>query len=928
MAHLVIYGAQNLQNEEHVVENTTSHIAPENLVDMQELAREAGGVVVSVKPGAKVITLEGTLGVSSNLEGVKTLLDLIASYDRYCNKQDRYLRIMRNYTVIENFESVGNWTAAKEASNLTLDNEEYQMGDGCLNFDIDGASSIILNGTFEDGVSDTNIIQNGSFEDYAEGGDIDDFDDWTESAGSSQVNALTGNPKYGDYRVSLNGNGGDDAFLHQNVTLAANTRYYFQYGSNYYSEVQITYTDGSTYYLQDDLETWSTTPNDISAFSQATGSSTLVVKFDVFTTPSFAGTYNVKIINYDSAASGCSLDGVWLRLAAGPSGQTPDIDSAFECWYINSDGWDMGTDPESYQHITVEDSVVHSGSRAVKLYGEGTKIAQDVTLEASEDYILKWFHYGTGYERLEVFYESGASTYYLQDDGSWSTTQNDVAIGTPGTDWTEEQLEITTPAFAGTYTFSWEQGNGGSVIYLDYVRLYKTDLGSVISNSSMTSVDLSSVSEEGGFGFWIYIPDAIYTSTIEFRIGNDSSNYYEGEVSAQFDDEDFESGWNFVAFEWADMTETGTVIDSALDYAYIRINYEESQESDTDYRVDGLMWMDEGETRNYRCYKTRYDKRDEHHDVTETPITLEFLAYKAVAHGTFEELVFDSDAVRNETQVVELGGSYEPAPKFTIEISDSTGLDKIRVTNQVTGQYIEVDESWSNDDTVIIDCLAKAVTHNGDNIEPTGIFPTFNIGTNRVAVSLTTSALDTQSQTTQNAWEYTIPASGNKFVIAQSFVAGADGIIETCEGYFKPGSGAPGNHFGFYLCYDNGGKPGYTYARYSADVPGSESWVTLPSATDSELLGDIVNTETYWLVCTTNWNKTPWPIYNYYCGKNTAGGYGSGSLYYAEVSSGTGIHSISTWAERVGQDMAFKVYITDPDSGEINWQMDLRKRYL
>jgi len=68
---------------------------------------------------------------------------------------------------------------------------------------------------------------------------------------------------------------------------------------------------------------------------------------------------------------------------------------------------------------------------------------------------------------------------------------------------------------------------------------------------------------------WVYLTSV--PTSIVLRFGNDASNYIGATVTAQFGGQDFVANdWNLIAID-LNGTATGTIDDSAFDYAYISI---------------------------------------------------------------------------------------------------------------------------------------------------------------------------------------------------------------------------------------------------------------------------------------------------------------------------------------------------------------------
>ena len=112
-----------------------------------------------------------------------------------------------------------------------------------------------------------------------------------------------------------------------------------------------------------------------------------------------------------------------------------------------------------------------------------------------------------------------------------------------------------------------------------------------IINSTITSKDLSTLTDIGSFVFDAYIPDVTNYSSFTLYWGSDSSNYYSATVTADIDNASFSNGWNTIKVNWADATKTSSPDDTAIAYYRIDFNYTGSQADDTDFRLDDFRVM-------------------------------------------------------------------------------------------------------------------------------------------------------------------------------------------------------------------------------------------------------------------------------------------------------------------------------------------------
>jgi len=83
------------------------------------------------------------------------------------------------------------------------------------------------------------------------------------------------------------------------------------------------------------------------------------------------------------------------------------------------------------------------------------------------------------------------------------------------------------------------------------------------------TVDISTAKDS--VRFYLYVPVAFNTdlTAVKFRLGSDSSNYYEWTLDTLTEDSN-----NFIVLDYSDATSTGTPVDTAIDYFLLDITYD------------------------------------------------------------------------------------------------------------------------------------------------------------------------------------------------------------------------------------------------------------------------------------------------------------------------------------------------------------------
>jgi hypothetical protein len=108
----------------------------------------------------------------------------------------------------------------------------------------------------------------------------------------------------------------------------------------------------------------------------------------------------------------------------------------------------------------------------------------------------------------------------------------------------------------------------------DYATITKSTLASDISLA------------KGYLGFWVFVPTGFNTdlTNVKIRLGSDSANYYEWTLGAVT-----ENTSQFIKLNFSDATETGTVDDTSITYARLRIAYASGYTDKAGIRIDDLQ---------------------------------------------------------------------------------------------------------------------------------------------------------------------------------------------------------------------------------------------------------------------------------------------------------------------------------------------------
>ena len=103
-------------------------------------------------------------------------------------------------------------------------------------------------------------------------------------------------------------------------------------------------------------------------------------------------------------------------------------------------------------------------------------------------------------------------------------------------------------------------------------------------SKTVSSVNITNL--KGYLSFWLFVPTGFNTNltTVKTRYGSDSTNYYEWTLGALT-----ENSWNFITLSYASSTVTGTVVDTAVDYFELRIDYAVAYLDQIGIRIDSIV---------------------------------------------------------------------------------------------------------------------------------------------------------------------------------------------------------------------------------------------------------------------------------------------------------------------------------------------------
>lgn len=128
---------------------------------------------------------------------------------------------------------------------------------------------------------------------------------------------------------------------------------------------------------------------------------------------------------------------------------------------------------------------------------------------------------------------------------------------------------------------------GGGSVSFDLVGSGTT---AGISNIGLNEFDITKYVNNGSVFVWVYINSITNLTNFIIRIGNDiTTAYYTQTITTTNESTAFVNGWNLLRFDFASMTETGTVAPTTCDSIALYMT-KTSGKSDDGYKVDDISF--------------------------------------------------------------------------------------------------------------------------------------------------------------------------------------------------------------------------------------------------------------------------------------------------------------------------------------------------
>ncbi len=153
--------------------------------------------------------------------------------------------------------------------------------------------------------------------------------------------------------------------------------------------------------------------------------------------------------------------------------------------------------------------------------------------------------------------------------GNWTAIGDATNIRTDGDDYVKGNGSVAMDIGAGATTTAG----------IENVALNTFDITEFLNGRSAVFV-------------WAFISSTTDIVSYSLRLGSSNANYYTKTVTTRHDGNPFQRGWNLLRFPLTTLTETGTVVDTAIDYAAIIMNKNVGKVNEQNFKFNWLVVME------------------------------------------------------------------------------------------------------------------------------------------------------------------------------------------------------------------------------------------------------------------------------------------------------------------------------------------------
>jgi len=145
-----------------------------------------------------------------------------------------------------------------------------------------------------------------------------------------------------------------------------------------------------------------------------------------------------------------------------------------------------------------------------------------------------------------------------------------------------------------------------------------------------------------------------------------------------------------------------------------------------------------GGTRRYTATVKSITIEREHFNSYWCPFSIEFECanpFGEAISSTTETLLAQTSSPFSK--VITMIGSIGAYPVITIDLTSGDNVTAIEIKNTTLGDFITIARSFSDAESLVVDCENLTVQVDSTEVDFTGVFPAFEIGTNTVDITVT-----------------------------------------------------------------------------------------------------------------------------------------------------------------------------------------------
>lgn len=177
----------------------------------------------------------------------------------------------------------------------------------------------------------------------------------------------------------------------------------------------------------------------------------------------------------------------------------------------------------------------------------GNRLSKDFDMKKWGSWFTVMDDGGTKYLRVKPIITPEANSIDPMDDDTHWTASGDAS----------------SLAVDDLYSVS----NGSSLKF----TLASSGSSGILTNSTISTVDLSDWENISAFFLWVYLPTSTAITSVTLRIGTSATKYWE--MTGSIHQGSQRAGWNLFRFDWSTATKTSTPSSSVLTYVRLAFAY-------------------------------------------------------------------------------------------------------------------------------------------------------------------------------------------------------------------------------------------------------------------------------------------------------------------------------------------------------------------